>query len=179
MVLPHISPKKSWDSLSLCGCEGLSSKSSNKLLSFPLMRRASPDPIGMLVCSLSGLRSLTNLNLSYCNLWTIPNALGCLSSLKGLNLRGNNFVSLPKSIVQLSNLYYLLLDNCIRLQSLPELPSNMVSIQASGFTSLEILPLRQECSFMPTFSLFNCLKLVENQGYSEIFLTMVRSYIQF
>ena len=73
----------------------------------------------------------------------------------------------------------LLLDNCIRLQSLPELPSNMVSIQASGFTSLEILPLRQECSFMPTFSLFNCLKLVENQGYSEIFLTMVRSCIQF
>ena len=122
-------PSRNLEILSHSRCEGLSSKSSNKLLSFPLMRRASPDPIGMLVRSLSGLRSLTNLNLSYCNLWTIPDALGCLSSLKGLNLRGNNFVSLPKSIVQLSNLYYLLLDNCIRLQSLPELPSNMVSIQ--------------------------------------------------
>ena len=179
MVLPHISPKKSWDSLSLCGCEGLSSKSSNKLFSFPLMRRASPNPIGMLVRSLSGLRSLTNLNLSYCNLWTIPDALGCLSFLKGLNLRGNNFVSLPWSIIQLSNLYYLLLGNCIRLQSLPELPSNIDFIQADGCTSLETLPLRQECSFIPRFSLLNCFKLVENQSCSEMFKKMVRNYIQF
>ena len=143
------------------------------------MRRASPNPIGMLVRSLSGLRSLTNLNLSYCNLWTIPDALGCLSFLKGLNLRGNNFVSLPLSIIQLSNLYYLRLGNCIRLQSLPELPSNIDFIQADGCTSLETLPLRQECSFIPRFSLLNCFKLVENQSCSEMFKKMVRNYIQF
>nr|POF00261.1 protein suppressor of npr1-1, constitutive 1 [Quercus suber] len=107
-------PSRNLEILSLSGCEGLSSKSSNKLLSFPLMRRASPNPIGMLVRSFSGLR----------------------------------------------------------LQSLPELPSNIDFIQADGCTSLETLPLRQECSFKPRFSLLNCFKLVENQGCSEMFKKM-------
>ena len=53
--------------LSLRECVGLLSKSSNMLLSFPLMEpRSSPDLMGML----QGL-CLTNLDLSYCNLQTI------------------------------------------------------------------------------------------------------------
>jgi Leucine-rich repeat (LRR) protein len=67
--------------LSLCGCEGLSSESSNNLLSFPLMRRRRPDPMSMLEHSLSGLWSLTELNLSYCNLRAIPDVFVHLSSL--------------------------------------------------------------------------------------------------
>ena len=40
---------------SLCGCVGLSSKSFNKLLSFPLMqRKRSAGPMGMLKCCLQG-----------------------------------------------------------------------------------------------------------------------------
>jgi hypothetical protein len=60
--------------LSLRGCEGLSSESSKNLLSFPLMRRRRPDPMSMLKHSLSSLRSLTELNPSYCNLRAIPDA---------------------------------------------------------------------------------------------------------
>ncbi|XP_065622352.1 disease resistance protein RPV1 isoform X1 [Quercus suber] len=47
-------PSRNLEILSLSGCEGLSSKSSNKLLSFPLMRRASPNPIGMLASIFAG-----------------------------------------------------------------------------------------------------------------------------
>jgi hypothetical protein len=172
-------PSKNIEILSFSRCEGLSYKPSNKLISFPLMRRASPDPLGMLVRSLLDLRSLIDLDLSYCNLRTIPDDLGCLSFIKGLNLRGNNFVSLPDSIIQLSNLIYLLLGNCTGLRSLPELPSNINFVQADGCISLETLPLIPEHSCMPGLSLLNCFKLVDNQGYGEMFFTMLRHYIRF
>ena len=41
----------------------------------------SPVPMGLLFPSLSGLQSLTNLGLSDCNLLSIPNDIGYLSSL--------------------------------------------------------------------------------------------------
>ena len=102
--------------LSLRGCEGLSSISSNKLLTFPLMpRRRSPDPMGMLERSLSSLLSLTELDLSYCNPGSIPDTFGCLPLLRKLNLSGNNFVCLPKSIIRLSNLERLIVSGCTTL----------------------------------------------------------------
>ncbi|XP_050253164.1 disease resistance protein RUN1-like isoform X3 [Quercus robur] len=118
--------------LSLSGCVGPSSKSFNKLTWFPLMQpRRSPDPLGMLGRSLIGLCSLTTLDLSYCNVRTIPNVLGCLSSLEFLNLRGNNFVCLPESIVQLSNLRALNMGGCTHLRMLPKLPLNIKCIDAT------------------------------------------------
>ena len=121
--------------LSLSRCVGLSSKSVNKLMRFPLMQpRRSLDPMGMLERSLIGLCSLTMLNLSYCNVQTIPNVLGCLPSLIYLNLKGNNFVCLPESIIQLSNLEWLYLDGCTHLQMLPKLPLNINNISATGCT---------------------------------------------
>ncbi|XP_030969625.1 TMV resistance protein N-like [Quercus lobata] len=160
--------------LSLRECVGLLSKSSNMLLSFPLMQpRSSPDLMGML----QGLCSLTNLDLSYCNLQTIPNALGCLSSLEYLNLVGNNFVCLPESIIQLSNLESLCLDGCTQLRMCPKLPLNIKFINASGCTSLETLSLRPEHDFEPNLHLQYCDKLIKNEGYSELFSTMLRRYI--
>ncbi|XP_075657557.1 TMV resistance protein N-like [Castanea sativa] len=161
--------------LSLSGCVGLSS---NKLTRFPLMQpRRSLDPIGMLERSLIGLCSLTKLDLSYCNVQTIPNDLGCLSSLKRLNLRGNNFVCLPESIIQLSNLRELFIGGCAHLQMLPKLPLNIEYIDATKCISLETLSLRPEYDFRPDFRLLNCDKLIKNQGYSDLFSTMLRHYI--
>ena len=58
----------------------------------------SPDPLEMLLTSLSeGLCSLKKLDLSYCNLNAIPNAIGCLSTLENLILSGNNFGSFMQS----------------------------------------------------------------------------------
>ena len=154
--------------LSLHGCVGLSSKSFNKLLSFPLMqRKRSPDPMGMLECCLQGLWSLTNLDLSYCNIRMIPDVLGTLSSLKRLNLIGNNFVCLPKSIIRLSNLGVLYLGGCTQLQMLPKLPLNIYYINATRCTSLETLSLNPEYDFQPNMYL-NCVKLIYNQGKGDL-----------
>jgi Leucine-rich repeat (LRR) protein len=163
--------------LSLGGCEGLLSKSSNEPLSFPLMEIRS-DPMGMLVPRLLELRTLRKLNLSYCNLWTIPDGLGSLCSLRDLNLNGNNFVSLPESISRLSNLDSLYFCGCTGLRSLPQLPFNVGYIYADGCTSLETLPLRPEYDFYLYLSLLNCIKLIDNQGYGDMFLTMLRHHLQ-
>ncbi|XP_075648262.1 TMV resistance protein N-like [Castanea sativa] len=163
--------------LSLRGCVGLSSKSFNKLLSFPLMqRKRSPDPMGILEC-LQGLWSLTKLDLSYCNIQTIPDVLGPLSSLEVLNLTGNNFVCLPESIIQLSNLRGLYLGRCNQLQMLPKLPLNMYFIDATGCTSLETLSLSPEYDFRPIIYLLNCVKLIYNQGIGDLLSTILRYYI--
>ncbi|KAM4070558.1 hypothetical protein ACB094_12G174000 [Castanea mollissima] len=165
--------------LSLCGCEGLSSISSNKLISIPLMRKRRVDPMGILGRSLSNLWSLTKLNLSYCNLREIPNGLGCLSSLTDLDLRGNNFVCLPKSTTRLSDMETLRLCGCTHLRSLPELPLNIGVIDADGCTSLEILPLRPEDGPYPKLCLLNCVKLINNEDYGDMLLTTLTRRIQF
>ena len=68
--------------LSFCGCKGSSSsKSWYERFTFYLMPR-SPNPIGLSLPSLSNFCSLTDLNLSHCNLDVIPNDIGCLLSLE-------------------------------------------------------------------------------------------------
>uniref|UniRef100_A0A7N2MP37 ADP-ribosyl cyclase/cyclic ADP-ribose hydrolase n=1 Tax=Quercus lobata TaxID=97700 RepID=A0A7N2MP37_QUELO len=187
--------------LSLRRCEGLSSTSSNKLISFfPLMKKRRVDPTGMLGRSLSNLRSLTYLDLSYCNLQAIPDSLGCLSSLTRLNLNycnlqaipdslgclssleylhlsGNNFVCLPKSTTQLYNMKHLFLRGCTHLRSLPELPLNIGYLCADGCTSLEILPLRPEDGPFPNLSLLGCNKLINNEDYDDMLLAKLRHQI--
>ncbi|XVF70225.1 hypothetical protein PTKIN_Ptkin11bG0143400 [Pterospermum kingtungense] len=90
--------------------------------------------------SLSGLSSLTRLNLSYCNLWegAIPNDICCLSSLKTLDLSGNNFMSLPGTISCLSKLRLLQLSDCKRLKALPALLTSIEALILDGCASLEV-----------------------------------------
>ena len=163
--------------MSFHGCEEPSPKSSNKFLGFPLIPRRSTNPMGMLVHNLSGLCSLIELDLSYCNLQKIPDVIGCLSSLLELDLKGNNFVYLPKSMIRLSNLKVLCLNYCMSLRSLPKLPLNIKYIHARGCTSLETLSLGSDDDFWPTLYLLNCIKLMENQGYNDLLSTMPRRYI--
>ncbi|RHN68956.1 putative leucine-rich repeat domain, L domain-containing protein [Medicago truncatula] len=77
---------------------------------------------------LSGLSSLTELDLSDCNLTdsSIPHDIDCLSSLERLILSGNNFVCLPTHhLANLSKLHYLELEDFPQLQSLPILPPHV------------------------------------------------------
>ncbi|KAL4632214.1 hypothetical protein ACB092_04G035700 [Castanea dentata] len=176
-VLPtSIKLLKNLKKLSLCGCRGLSFKSSNKLFSFPFMQqRRSLDPMALLECSLSSLWSLTELDLSHCNLQAFPDAFDCLSSLLILNLEGNEFIRLPISMIHLSNLRDLFLRGCSNLQSLPKLPSNIKYIDAAHCTSLETLSSGSEYDFRPALQLLNCVKLIKNQGY-DYMSTMLRRY---
>lgn len=75
----------------------------------------------------------------------IPPDIGCLSSLESLNLSGNNIESLPTSISQLSRLRWLCLVNCVKLQSLPELPLLLVMLGASDCKRLQFLPELTAC----------------------------------
>ncbi|KAI5412236.1 hypothetical protein KIW84_057050, partial [Lathyrus oleraceus] len=67
------------------------------------------------------MKSLIFLDLSFCNLSIVPDAIGELRHLERLNLEGNNFVSLPSSMGSLYSLAYLNLTHCTKLQSLPDL----------------------------------------------------------
>ncbi|KAH9724844.1 ADP-ribosyl cyclase/cyclic ADP-ribose hydrolase [Citrus sinensis] len=94
---------------------------------------------------LSGLSSLKKLELGDCEIMEIPPDIGCLSSLESLNLSGNNIESLPTSISQLSRLRWLCLVNCVKLQSLPELPLLLVMLGASDCKRLQFLPELTAC----------------------------------
>ncbi|WJX82166.1 hypothetical protein P8452_64957 [Trifolium repens] len=74
--------------------------------------------------STSSLQSLIFLDLSFCNIAEVPNAIGEFKCLERLNLQGNNFTELPSSFGRLHNLSYLNLSHCHKLQSLPYLPKH-------------------------------------------------------
>lgn len=130
--------------------------------------------------SLSCLRSLVELELRDCNLRAVPNDIDSLHLLEGLNLSKNDFVCLPESIIRLSKLKFIYIENCTSLRSLPQIPLSTLSIWANGCTSLETLPnqLKQESFFEPNVYLLNCFKLADNQGFSDSFLTFLSCYFQ-
>ncbi|KAL6126573.1 hypothetical protein ACLB2K_074620 [Fragaria x ananassa] len=67
--------------------------------------------------------------------------LGSLSTLQCLELGGNNFVTLPASLHLLSNLVYINVENCKRLEQLPDLPLNdELYVETSNCTSLKVFP---------------------------------------
>ena len=155
-------------------------KSCYELLPFYSMPLRSPNPKDLLLTSLSNCCSLTNLDLSYCNLNAIPNDIGCLSSLGILKLGGNNFDCLPESIAQLSNLNVLNVEDCTSLQSLPKLPMNINCIGGFGCTSLESVPnlLKPNSVREPNLFLSDCSKLINNQGLIDMFFAVIRKHLQ-
>uniref|UniRef100_A0A2N9FND5 TIR domain-containing protein n=1 Tax=Fagus sylvatica TaxID=28930 RepID=A0A2N9FND5_FAGSY len=97
-------------------------------------------------------------------------SLSVLCSLTKLDLSYCNLQAISKDIGL----------NCTSLRLLPELPLNIGFVVANGCSKLEALPdpLELKFGFKPMFDLLNCFKLVENQGYGDMFLTMLRSYHQ-
>ena len=117
------------------------------------------------------LDHLKVLDLRDCNLQSIPSSFRCLSSLYTLNPSGNKFECLLESIIQLSKLKTIDLNDCIRLRSLPLLPSSTSLVGVAGCNSLETLPNRLilDKLHQPPLYLFNCFKLAGNQGWSDMF----------
>ncbi|XVF78418.1 hypothetical protein PTKIN_Ptkin14bG0130900 [Pterospermum kingtungense] len=127
--------------LSFNGCKGPPTKlRSNLPCLFNVLQRGRTDSMALMLPPLSSLSSLTQLNLSYCNLWegAIPNDICCLSSLEVLNLRGNNFTYLPATLTQLSNLQILVLADCKRLKSVPDLQTSINTVWIDGCAALEL-----------------------------------------
>ena len=151
-----------------------------KKLVFGGFKARSPDPMSLLLASLSGLCSLTNLDLSYCDLKAITSDVGCLFSLEELNLSGNNFGCLLESISQLSNLSILGVENCKNLRLLPKPPLNICYIWGYGCTSLETVPnlLKLNCLGIRVLLLSNCSKLADKQRFIHLFFAVIRKQPQ-
>ncbi|XP_058733732.1 uncharacterized protein LOC131605388 [Vicia villosa] len=118
--------------------------------------------------SLRSIYCLREVDISYCGLSQLPEAIGCLRWLEMLNLGGNNFVTLP-SLSELSKLVYLNLENCKRLESLPELPFP---------TSVE-QDLRKNKYLKGTgLFIFNCPKIRDKERCSRMTFSWMTQFIQ-
>lgn len=95
--------------------------------SLPCLETLGLDSLKCELPCLSGLSSLRELSLNYCNLMEqgIPNHIFDLSSLEALELKGNHFNSIPTDISKLSRLRSLNLSHCEKLLQIPELPSSL------------------------------------------------------
>ncbi|KAB2006535.1 hypothetical protein ES319_D11G352100v1 [Gossypium barbadense] len=94
--------------------------------------------------SLTRLSKLHVLDLSNCNVCTLGEAdihsdLSGLSSLISLDLSGNNFITIPLALTQLSRLRLLTMSGCKMLKSLPELPTSIAVVTIDGCSSLEVV----------------------------------------
>ncbi|RHN61931.1 putative TIR domain, winged helix-turn-helix DNA-binding domain-containing protein [Medicago truncatula] len=116
-----------------------------------------------LLPSLPSVSCLSEIDISFCNLSQIPDALGSLTWLERLNLRGNNFVTLP-SLRDHSRLEYLNLEHCKQLTSLPELP----------------LPaaIKQDKHKRAGMFIFNCPELGEREQCINMTLSWMIHFIQ-
>ncbi|CAI8604031.1 unnamed protein product [Vicia faba] len=114
--------------LDLCGCLKLKSLPLEKNISLP----------GEIIDHFDEVMvSLIFLDLSFCSLSTVPDAIAELRHLERLNLEGNNFKSLPSSMGRLSRLAHLNLAHCSMLQSLPEL--ELCATSSSGGNYFKLL----------------------------------------
>ncbi|KAK7247077.1 hypothetical protein RIF29_41953 [Crotalaria pallida] len=123
----------------------------------------------LLLPSLPSFPCLRDLDLGFCGILKIPDAIGCLHHLESLNLEGNNFVTLPSSIKELHRLRQLNLQYCKELKYLFEDPPS------------NVLPVRREfvCGdYEPGLSLFNCPKLVEMESWSSMALSWMLQVIK-
>ncbi|XP_024178195.1 TMV resistance protein N-like [Rosa chinensis] len=151
--------------------------------SFGLFPRKSPHPLIPLLASLKHFSCLRTLKLNDCNLCEgeIPNDIGSLSSLRRLELGGNNFVSLPASIYLLSKLTNFNVDNCKRLQQLPELSAKDVLPRSDNCTYLQLFPDPPDlCRITTNFWLncVNCLSMVGNQDASYFLYSVLKRWIE-
>ncbi|KAH9782091.1 ADP-ribosyl cyclase/cyclic ADP-ribose hydrolase [Citrus sinensis] len=160
---------QNYQALSFLGSK-LPQSSSSLYFPFPInsMKMRSSHTVALRLTSLSGLCSLTKLDISDCNLGegAIPSDIGSICSLKELYLSKNRFTSLPASINRLSKLWIIELEECKRLQSLPQLPSNIEQVRVNGCASLGTLShaLKLCKSIYTVISCMDCTKLLNNNG---------------
>ncbi|XP_019151934.1 PREDICTED: TMV resistance protein N-like [Ipomoea nil] len=162
--------------LSFRGCKPLASplQKSCSFLSRMLPAGAFLDIKASPFSSLSGLSSLEELDLSDCSMLDGGITLGDLGELrclKVLNLSNNKFGCIPaESIVGLTRLKHLHLVGCERLQSLPKLPSSIISVYADECPSLEGCNIDSLTKYpkLSQLSFTKCAQLLEDPRYGHI-----------
>ncbi|XP_061973212.1 disease resistance protein RPV1-like [Populus nigra] len=106
------------------------------------------------------------LNLGNSRVLKTPERLGSLVSLTQLRLSQIDFERIPASIKQLTKLSKLYLVDCKRLQCLPELPSTLEVLIASGCISLKYVAtifMQGDKEYVSQeFNFYECLQLDQN-----------------
>ncbi|KAG6689847.1 hypothetical protein I3842_11G194700, partial [Carya illinoinensis] len=156
---------KNLKAISLFGHEGTSLESWLSCFSSWISSPKCLNPMNLVRASVIGFCSLGKLVLKNCNFPQAENAidLGGLSSLRELDLSKSKFCRLPQGIGRLSKLHTLSLDYCASLQSISELPANLLILYAYGCSSMERLSFSPS-SQLSCLSLNDCSKLLEIQG---------------
>ncbi|KAM5552747.1 hypothetical protein ABKV19_025118 [Rosa sericea] len=109
------------------------------------------------------LPKLRALRINRCNLSTADfiGSLGCLETLTELDLSSNNFVSVP-ALGKFVKLPRIDLYCCKRLREIPELPPNILEVNARDCESLERFLILPKSLKMLEMNLWNCHRF----GYS-------------
>nr|GMD93620.1 TMV resistance protein N-like isoform X1 [Ipomoea batatas] len=115
-------------------------------------------------------RSLVSLSLVKCSLTdeALSTGITGLPSLHFLNLSGNLICSIPQSIIDLGVLKELWLDDCVNLQTLPELPLSLTKLKAAGCTSLQGIRNLPNLWTELFLLVMDCEKLDEVQGLFKL-----------
>ncbi|XP_031273332.1 disease resistance-like protein DSC1 [Pistacia vera] len=180
LKMPNLSFCPNLESLILQGCTKLyvdfsSIRDLNKLVLLNLRECKSFQSLPIN----PGWRSLRKLILSKCsNLKTVPyipdtveelfldgtaikelSSLKHLSSLKILSLENcSKLESLPENIGESENLRIVILSNCSKIKTVPCIPSSVEELYLDG-TAIKELPPLEHLSMLVTLSLKNCLRL--------------------
>ncbi|XP_044471156.1 disease resistance protein RPV1-like isoform X3 [Mangifera indica] len=164
--------------LSLRGCKGQQHRTWTFSIWSLLLPKRKQESMCLSLPNLIGLKSLTKLDLSNCNLLegAIPSDLCFLVSLETLDLSGNHFISLPSRMNQLSKLRNLSVNNCQRLESLPELPFGIFFVGAQACIALKTLSSLPSSSTSANIlsHFFSCSQMVADQGaWTDITLAVM------
>ncbi|XP_021806788.1 uncharacterized protein LOC110750727 [Prunus avium] len=171
---------KNLRSLSLCGLERLTGfLPYSYLRSSGLRGLEGSQPTGFLPSLLDGLNSLRKLALADCSLTDdeLPEDLGSLSSLEHLDCGQNSFCRLP-SLIGLSKLEYLCLNDCRKLRAIPELPTNLKVLRVLGCTALETMPDFSKMSSIRELYLSDSYKLTEIPGLDKSLNSVTRIHME-
>ncbi|XVE84955.1 hypothetical protein DITRI_Ditri17bG0053300 [Diplodiscus trichospermus] len=119
--------------------------------------------------SFSNLISLEELDaLAWRISGELPDDFEKLSALEILNMGSNDFSKLPSSLRGLSLLKRLLLPNCVKLQSVPPLPSSLEVLNLQNCISLDSIYDLSNLKSLHQLDLTNCEKLVDIPGLESL-----------
>jgi len=112
-------------------------------------------------------KEMIKLNLELTGVKQLPSSIGLQTKLEKLLLAHSSIENLPESFKLLTRLRHLGLQDCRNLRSLPELPSSLITLDASGCVSLENVTFPSTSLQMlkenkTRVSFWNCLKLNEH-----------------
>ncbi|MED6106639.1 hypothetical protein PIB30_006264 [Stylosanthes scabra] len=160
-VHPSIFSLKNLETLDLSGCSSLTSLETDVNLTslhyLSLYHCKSLNRFSLIS------ENMTELDLRHTSIQELPSSFGYQSKLKKLHLANSEIKRMPDSVKLLTSLKYLDISDCKNLQTLPELPLSIETLDADNCTKLKAV-------FFPNISeqlkenkkrvlFWNCLKL--------------------